>query len=161
VSTTQWIVPSALGLALLLVFGCWGGLPLTCLTWQPPTKTPAASLPPDTPSSTVPPTPAQSATIDLPANAPGPPTATSTTVTTLSTPKPIPLAGASTRYPTQTQYPTYASVPTAPRMGSAAPASPPRTPPVDTRCAAGEKACDQQTLANMEARRAPDSSWAE
>jgi len=164
VSRNQWIILGVLALAVVLVFGCLGGVALTYLTGQPPTETPEAVQAPDTPSPTVSPTPTHRPTPVRPTHTPEPPTATNTRVIPLTTPTPIPPTATSTRYPTYTPYPTYTSLPTPTDTVVPAPTSPPApppAPPVDTYCADTENAYHQQMLAYIEAQYAPTLSWIE
>jgi hypothetical protein len=65
VSRNQWIILGALGLAVVLVFGCLGNLALTYLARQPPTETPQAVQGPDTPEPSTYPAPNHSPTPHL------------------------------------------------------------------------------------------------
>ena len=103
-SRNQWIILGTLGVAVVLVFGCLGGVVLTYLTGQPPTETPTATvsstptrtptpvLPTPTPEPPPPPTRIQEPTEEQPTatHTPIPPTFTPTPQAPALTPTPEP-----------------------------------------------------------------------
>ena len=163
-SRKQWVILAALGVAVVLVLGCLGGVALTYITGQSPTQTPEPVQASDTPTPTVSPMPTRSPTPVLATPTPASPTPTNTRVIPLTTPTPIPPTPTSTRYPTYTPYPTYTSVPTPTDTVAPAPTSapaPPPPPPVDTQCVDSENAYHQWVLATIDAHYQSIFDWLE
>jgi hypothetical protein len=176
-SRNQQLILGALGMAIVLVYGCLGAYVLIYLTDGVSTQTaerpPALGTPPDTPIAGSCPTtgPGQ----QPPAQAPDGPAPTNTRVIPLGSPAPGEPAPAPTSSSAQapqtpdTPLPTHSAEPaltppaqaTSTAVPSPTPPALPASPTPDSSCAEDENAHHQQMLADIEAEYEPMLTWIE
>ena len=165
-SRNQQLILGALGMAIVLVYGCLGAYVLIYLTDGVSTQT--AESPPDTPIAGSCPTtgPGQ----QPPAQAPDGPAPTNTRVIPLGEPAPAPTSSSSQAPQTpDTSLATHSAEPgltppaqaTSTAVPSPTPPALPPSPTPDSSCAEDENAHHQQMLADIEAEYEPMLTWIE